>query len=517
MVPPPLIRALLEPGRYPHPVDRVELIETHVSWVLLAGDFVYKIKRPVDLGFLDFTDLDRRRRACEDEVRLNRRLAPDLYLGVSTIGGRPDDPRWGVEPVLEYAVRMYRFPQEAQLDRMLEAGRLEARHIDAMARLVAEFHQSAPRAGASGDLGAPDTILHFVEENFRALGAVLDESFASARLAPLASRSRDAFAGLKETIATRKRHGFVREGHGDLHLRNLAWVDDAPLAFDCIEFDPALRWIDVMNEIAFLVMDLEARGESAMAARFLNFYLEHTGDYAGLSVLSFYLCYRALVRAKVEAIHLHQGVAGVEREGLMREVDGYLDLAWRYTEKSQPWLVITRGPSGSGKTTRSLGLVEDTGAIRIRSDVERKRLFGVDRGEGVAAEPNEGIYTPEASRATYEVLVELAGSALRAGVPVIVDAVFATREQRRPFESLAGELGVPFVILEFEASPEVLRTRVRNRPRGASDADERILAHQLRSWTAVEPEESGHVVAVDTQEDSSASLWEQLRARPAFH
>lgn len=498
---PPLIRSLQDPGRYPHPATVVELIETHISWVLLAGDFAYKIKKPVDLGFLDFSSLEKRHFFCTEEVRLNRRLAPDLYLDVVGIGGTPEQPAWEAGDPIEYAVRMRRFPQQAQLDHMLAAGELRASQLDAFARMIAEFHRVAAVAGAGTLFGEEPAVYEPVEDNFQALREALTSPGAVAQLDGLEAWAMARFLALRDLLAVRKSSGFVRECHGDLHLRNLAWVDEQPVAFDCIEFSPALRWIDVLNEVAFLTMDLRARAQPAMAARFLNRYLEHTGDYAGLKLLQFYQVYRALVRAKVDAIRLRQGdLTAAEQVQVETECGRYLELARNFGQLGQPWLLITRGLSGSGKTTLSEDLVERLGAIRIRSDVERKRLFGLAAGQSASAEPGQGIYSADASRQTYASLRELAESVLEAGYPVIVDAVFAEPERRSPFQVLAADQGLPFLILEFSASPATLRERIANRPQGASDADIAVLESQLASWQPLLPEEKARLVLIDTEQ-----------------
>ena len=415
---PPLIRSLQDPGRYPHPATVVELIETHISWVLLAGDFAYKIKKPVDLGFLDFSSLEKRHFFCTEEVRLNRRLAPDLYVDVVGIGGTPEQPAW--RPVIPSST-----PCACGVSRSRRSwttcwrrGELRASQLDAFARMIAEFHRVAAVAGAGTLFGEEPAVYEPVEDNFQALREALTSPGAVAQLDALEAWAMARFLALRDLLAVRKSSGFVRECHGDLHLRNLAWVDEQPVAFDCIEFSPALRWIDVLNEVAFLTMDLRARAQPAMAARFLNRYLEHTGDYAGLKLLQFYQVYRALVRAKVDAIRLRQGdLTAAEQVQVETECGRYLELARNFGQLGQPWLLITRGLSGSGKTTLSEDLVERLGAIRIRSDVERKRLFGLAAGQSASAEPGQGIYSADASRQTYASLRELAESVLEAGYP----------------------------------------------------------------------------------------------------
>jgi len=497
-----LIAALMRAEAYDHPVRDIRLIETHISWVILTGDYVYKIKKPVNLGFLDFSTLAQRRHCCMEEVRLNRRLAPALYLGVVTVTGTPEQPRLGgVGAAIEYAVRMAQFPQQAQFDRMLGSGLLAARHIDAVARLIADFHRQAAIARAGTPFGDPGTVFKPVAENFQQIHACTERTApARERLARLEAWSRETFERLAMVITQRKNGGGVRECHGDLHLRNLAWVDDRPLAFDCIEFNPALRWIDVISEVAFLVMDLQDHDAARLARRFLNGYLERGGHYAGLRVLPFYLVYRAMVRAKVEAIRAVQtDPEGPGREHGLQAFQGYLALAERYTSAGRPVLILTRGLSASGKTTLTQVLLEQLGAVRIRSDVERKRLFGLQAEADGQAAAGQGIYTPAAGRRTYGKLVELAGAVLEAGFSVIVDAACLGAEQPALFRSLADAHNVGFVILEFHAPADVLRERIVRRTGGASDANLDILEQQLVTWEALPDSDSASCIRIDTQ------------------
>jgi uncharacterized protein len=315
-------------------------------------------------------------------------------------------------------------------------------------------------------------------------------------------------------LQQRKRDGFIRECHGDLHLRNLAWVDGKALAFDCIEFNPALRWIDVMSDIAFLVMDLRERGEPHLAQRFLNAYLEITGDYEGLALLSFYLIYRAMVRAKVAAIRSGQTAIGKnEQEEAEREFVTYLEFAEKCMKTNQPLLIVARGVSASGKSKQSGLLLTWLGAIRLRSDVERKRLFGLRAEESGKAAPGEGIYNAAAGEKTYDRLAQLAGRVLDAGYPVIIDAACLKRAQRERFYQLAKKRDVPVLLLEFHAAEEVLRQRIARRKGGASDADLSVLEHQLAQWEPVEEEEKKYLISVNTngvEPENGESLYRQI-------
>ncbi|HKK06278.1 MAG TPA: AAA family ATPase [Gammaproteobacteria bacterium] len=505
-----LIDALQNPDIYPHPVSGVTLIETHISWVLLTGDYAYKLKKPVDLGFLDFSTLERRRHFCEQELRLNRRLAPQLYLEVVAIGGSSAAPRLAGPnapldgPPIEYAVKMRQFDPQAQLDRLLERGELTGAHMDRLAAVVADFHGRIAPAGPDRPFGSPEAVHAPVRENFehlRRADACMGERAELAGLDALERWSEASFTRLGSTFAARRSGGFVRECHGDMHLRNMVLIDGEVVVFDCIEFNDNLRWIDVMSEVAFVDMDLRDRGRPDLAQRFLNAYLESTGDYAGLALLPYYRVYRALVRAKVAAIRLTQhDLDRDETQAVQAECRSYIELARSFTASRPPLLIITHGLSGSGKTTYTQQLLEATQAIRIRSDVGRKRLFAVAREDHRAREIDVGLYGREASERTYERLAEMAKGLLEGGYDVIVDAAFLKQAQRAHFRALAERSGVGFAILACEAPPTLLRERLRQRERAgrdASDAGLAVLEHQLKTADTLDAQERAEALSLD--------------------
>ena len=499
-----LIRSLLQPDIYDPPVEQCTLIETHISWVILAGDYAYKIKKALNLGFLDFSTLEKRRFYCNEELRLNKRLAPAIYLAVVPIISTENGPRWaagqkGGGGAIEYAVKMAAFPQQAQLDRLLACGALQPCHIDMLAGCIADFHQQAAIAGAENIYGLPETVYQPIAENFQQIRKQVKNPQALQWLTELENWGLSAFSALQPLFGRRKSAGFVRECHGDMHLRNIAWMDDAPLVFDCIEFSPSLRWIDVISDIAFLVMDLQDRKQPLLAQRFLNRYLHHTGDYAGLGVFRFYLVYRALVRAKIEAIRAHQdGITEKERVEAESDFINYLKLARSSIHPAEPLLIITRGVSASGKSTISEALLEQLGAIRIRSDVERKRLFGLQPQENGGAAVGEGIYSLEATQKTYRQMCRLAAQIVDARFTVIVDAVFLQYEERRQFKKLADSKRIPLVIIDCHADEAILRRRITERKNDVSDADLRVLDMQLAGWQPLRAVEEECTVRIDT-------------------
>lgn len=515
---PPLIQALHHPACYDHPARNIELVETHISWVLLTGPYAYKIKKPLNLGFLDFSTLEKRRFFCEEELRLNRRLAPSLYRDVIPITGSPEAPELaGAGAAIEYAVKMVQFPEAARLDRMLAQGELRTEHIDLLARELAEFHGRIAIAGADQPFGDPEHVHEPVTQNFTQIRTRI-EAQDQAQLRRLEIWSESSFAKLRKTFETRKRDGFVRECHGDAHLANMVWHEQSVMLFDCLEFNDNLRWVDVMSEAAFLVMDLDDRGRPDLARRVLNSYLEHSGDYAGLAVFRFYQVYRALVRAKVACIRFGQsGLSNDEIKRGREEFRGYANLAERYTRPSLPVLIITHGLSGSGKTWLSQQLLETIDVIRVRSDIERKRLHGLAPVERSGSGIDSGIYSSNASQRTYARLAELAEMILRAGHSVIVDAAFLQRGQRERLHAVAQELRVPFVILDILTPDKTLRVRLQQRSRQqheASEAGLAVLEHQLTRREPLTDREQRLAISVQAGGAVAIPLLEQqLRAR----
>lgn len=509
-----LIAALRDPRRYPHVVQNVEVIETHISWVLLAGDYAYKIKKALNLGFLDYSTLAARRDCCDEELRLNRRTAPDIYLDTVAIGGGADAPVFGAQPAIEYAVRMHRFDSDDLMDRLLMRGRISAQHIDRLAAVIANFHAGLPVAAVDSAFGTPAATEAAAMQNYEQLRALLPGKTDRADIAELEAATEAEFAECKEMFARRRAQGFVRECHGDLHLGNIVLVGDEPVPFDCIEFNPSLRWIDMMDEVAFAVMDLLHRDHAEFAWRLLNAYLEASGDYGGLSVLRFYLAYRAAVRAKVCAIRATQaGISGHEKDRELAASRRYLALARRCLAQYAPALIITHGLPGSGKTTFSQLALQQLGAIRIRSDVERKRLFGLGMLESSRARGGD-IYGREATQGTYARLRELARESLAAGYTMIVDAAFLKRGERESFRRLAQDMSVPFAIASLYAKDEALRERIRQRRNDASEADVAVLEKLQAVQEPLSREELGLAASFTTAEapDSKANMrgWNRL-------
>jgi len=486
----------------------VRLIETHISWVLLADSLAYKIKKPVRLPFLDFTTLAARRLYCDEELRLNRRLAPQLYLDVVNICESPEGPRFGgVGRVRDVAVRMRRFPDGALWSEMLAAGTLAPHHVDAMAQKLSDFHGAAEVAPPGSGFGSAAIHERVTRRLVNAIEAVAPEAASAGSdidwpaLRAWLGAQRQALAPLWEA---RRRDGRVRECHGDLHLANVLQLDAEATAFDGIEFDAELRWIDVLDDVAFLAMDLLAHGQRALAFRFINAYFEASGDYDGLPALRFYMVCRALVRAQVTAIGQGQGV----RPADACEQPGYLALASSLSRSSEARLAITHGLPGSGKSFVSQAVLEAAGAIRVRSDVERKRLFGLGALQSSLEVVPGGIYDKGTTERTYARLREIAQVALGAGWPVVVDAAFLYRSERAQFAELAAALALPFSILDCQAALPLLRRRLERRQASGADpseADVAVLEHLCQSDEPLDERDRAISIVVDAARPESAA------------
>jgi aminoglycoside phosphotransferase family enzyme/predicted kinase len=482
---PPLIAALLQAGRYPHPVPAVELVQTHISWVLLAGEFAYKVKKPVTLAFLDFATLEQRRICCLDELRLNQRFAPDIYLEVVAIGGTPAAPvLGGAGEAIEYAVKMRRFAESGRLDHVCARGELTPAHLSDLAQTLVAFHAGAAVAPTDSRFGTPARVLAPALDNLTIAGGLLPAD-SQARLDGLRRWTLDQHARLTPLLLARKAQGLVRECHGDLHLGNLVLLGGQVRLFDCIEFNEDLRWIDVASELAFTTMDLLQHRQPGLANWLLDQYLSGSGDHEAALLLRFYAVYRALVRAKVAAIRGGQADPAAGAEAL-----AYIALAERLAAPPAPRLVITHGLSGCGKTVACNRLLlddPDACTLRLRSDVERKRLYGLSALQSSGSTLDAGIYAPDAHVRTYERLHELAGRLLRAGWSVLVDAAFLRRAERARFVDLAQDCGAAFAICAPQATVQELRARIVARQAGGRDASEATLAVLEKQLAWIEP------------------------------
>ncbi|WP_455201328.1 bifunctional aminoglycoside phosphotransferase/ATP-binding protein [Kaarinaea lacus] len=486
-----------------HGVSQIQQIETHISWILLTGKIVYKIKKPVDLGFVDFTTLEKRRHYCFEELHLNKRLAPELYIDVVAITTNATEPAInGDGTVIDYAVRLHQFDLNDQFDVLISHHKLTLDHIRELAAIIADFHGTIKRAASDSQYGEPQTIHNATTDSYQHCLDLVREHLDIQRLNTLKSWSDTEYARIHEVLATRKRSGFVRECHGDLHLGNIAIYNGKITPFDCIEFNPEFRWIDVISEVAFLVMDLIARGRQDMATLYLNEYLTRTGDFQGLTCLRYYLVYRSMVRAKVEIIRASQIKRDPRHEHTaLSNYYHFVDLASTFCHSDKPMIIITHGLSGSGKSTIARKLQQFIFSIHLRSDVERKRLYKLQATDKTDSAIDQGIYSKEASRKTYDKLLMLSDLIIRNHWNVIVDATFLQQQDRNRFRELANQRNATFIILDCVATQTSLEKRILSRtaePSNVSEATLGVLQHQLSADQPVADYEQKYCIKLDT-------------------
>lgn len=502
-----LIDEMLDPALFPHPVTYLEVRETHVSWIILTGYYAYKIKKPVRLDFIDATALETRRTLCMAEVALNRRLASELYLGMVVIARsrqglritHGSDQGGDHGDIVEYAVKMRQFPAADELHNLLAGGAVSRNELERLAGDLAAFHGRAPRAATRLDAGfsASRNLRKAVLGTLASLLSHQSGSAALPELARLVDWTHDELHRLRPVLQRREDDERVRECHGDLHARNIVRWQGRLIPFDCLEFAADLRWIDVMSDVAFLVMDLVSHARVDLAQAFLSGYLEHTGDYHGLTVLPLYAAYRAAVRAMVDALD--------GEDGLMLQ---RIATAVRFMQRPAPSMILMHGPSGAGKSWLSERLAPEFDAIRIRSDVERRRVAAVcdltaAPGSGAGpGRPRGARYDPEALEATYRRLLDCTASALEGRFTAIVDATFLSPAERQRFISMAEARRIRWVIVECWAPRETLVSRIEARRRAGADpseADIEVLERQLRQSPALSSEERRHSLSIDMQ------------------
>ena len=509
---PPLIQQMLQPGFYPHGVtEPVRLIQTHASFVLLTGDYTYKIKKPVNFGFLDYSTLEKRQHFCTQELLMNRRTAPEIYLEVLPIVQTGDSFKFGsklhnttfTEIAVEYTLKMREFSQDSLLLSLLEHGLLTDQLMADLGREVANFHGTTISNSYIRTFGEVSQIRTAIDQNYLISQKYIGGPQTQTQYQETKDYTDAFFAENQELFELRITNNKIRECHGDLHLRNIALWQDKILLFDCIEFNEPFRFVDVMYDVAFTVMDLESRGRRDLGNVFLNTYIEQTGDWEGLQVLPLYLSRQAYVRAKVTSLMLDDAaISTAEKTEISQTAAHYYKLAWQYTKTRRGKLTLMSGLSGSGKSTTARYLARRTGAIHIRSDAVRKHLGGIPVNE----RGGQDLYSDEMTAQTYGRLLELGIILADRGWNVILDAKFDRQYLRTNAINLAKSHGLPLQIIYCTAPIEVLRERLQQRRGDIADATAELLDSQQAAFEPFTERELISVNIVDTVQDLDVQL-----------
>jgi uncharacterized protein len=493
---------------YPPPDTSIQLIQTHVSYVLLTADYAYKVKKPVNFGFLDYSTLEKRKFYCEEELRLNQRAASELYLDVLPItrSGTEASPRYeldGSGEVVDYVVRMRQFPQDALLTTLFERGELTAELLQELARVIADFHAHTQTSDYIRSFGTVEQVRQAFDENFEQTEQYIGGPQTQQQFDETRDYCDRFFATQKDLFEARMRQDRIRECHGDLHLRNICYWNDRLWLFDCIEFNEPFRFVDVMFDIAYIVMDLEARERPDLSSIFLNAYMEQTGDWEGLQVLPIYVSRQTYVRAKVTSFLLNDpGIPEREKQKASETAALYYRLAWEYAQPPQGRLIMMSGLSGSGKTTVARQLAQQLNAIHIRSDAVRKHLGGIP----LMQRGGDDLYTPEMTQKTYDRLLELGIKLASQGYTVILDAKYDQQALRQSVISSTESNHIPLQIFHCDAPMDVLRDRLQHRTGDIADATADLLTQQhLEPFTEAE---QPYVKTVDTTRAIESQLGE---------
>ncbi len=507
---PALIEQMLQPGFYPHAVtEPIQLVQTHISYVLLTGDYAYKIKKPANFGFLDFSTLEKRQHFCQEELRLNQRGAAELYLEVLPVTQAGEQYHLGGigEPV-EYVLKMRQFPQESLFSNLFEQGQLNETHLEELGRVVAQYHAKTTTNDYIRSFGEVPQIRAAFDENYEQTEKYIGGPQTQEQFDETKAYTERFFTERQELFQSRMQNDYIRECHGDLHLRNIALWQDQILLFDCIEFNEPFRFVDVMFDIAYAVMDLEAQQRKDLSNAYLNTYIEQTGDWEGLQVLPIYLNRQSYVRAKVTSFLLDDpGVPTMVKEEAAKTAAKYYKLAWEYTKPKQGQLILMSGLSGSGKSTTAKYIARQLGAIHIRSDAVRKHLGGISLSE----RGGDDLYTVEMTQKTYARLLELGTILANQGFFVILDAKYDQQQLRQEVIAQAEKHQLPLKIIYCTAPTEVIQERLVNRTGDIADATVDLLASQMQQAEPFTDVEKPYIQVWDTTQPQKSQLNKIIR------
>jgi uncharacterized protein len=490
------LKSLLKPDAYTEAVTCVELVQTHVSYIFLTDRYAYKIKKPVDFGFLNFSTIDRRRFYCNEEVRLNRRLCPDIYEGVVELRETPSGAAFhGAGTIIDYAVKMKRLPADRMLDRLVDAGTVSPADMRRISSVIAEFHRTALMSPAIAEYGRLERILFNWQENFEQMVPFENLTLPAHERELIRSWVAEFAAGHGDIFQQRVDDGFIRECDGDIHLENICLDDGAVHIFDCIEFNDRFRCCDTAADIAFLLMDLDYHGRHDLSDDVVDEYVSRTGDRGLAALVDFYKIYRAFVRGKVESFRLNDSGINPDDQALARmRAARYFRLIRGYIERRRlkPALFITCGLMGAGKSTLAAQLAFELGISSFNSDETRKQIRGLPADTPARDALGEGLYDRQSTEATYAELLSRAENQLQKGSAVVIDASFMHKARRTPFAMLAKRLAVPLIILQVACSESEIRRRLQEREaagKSVSDGRLELLALQAAGFEAADETE----------------------------
>ena len=513
-----LVDILLQPDFYDHPVDTVRFLQTHISSVFLTGEYVYKLKKPVNFGFLDFSTVELREKYCRAEVELNRRLAPSVYLKAAPLTLEDDRlSLGGTGEVVDWVVVMRQLDDELLGHRVLERGELDDARMDALVEVLVPFYRDAATGEGIDQYGTVEAVRFNTDENFSQTEAYVGKLLSHERFQHICDWTNSFFEDHAELFQRRIAEGRIRESHGDLHLGNI-FFSEPPTIFDCIEFNERFRCGDVAVDLAFLTMDLDFNGRPDLSRRFIESYVAASGDVELTRLLEFYACYRAYVRGKIACFTSSDPALDDTAKRAQRNLARrYFGLAYKYAGgEVRPSLVVVYGLMGSGKTSVARHLRERFGWHVLSTDAVRKQISGVGENTRVWVPYNEGLYSPEMNRKTYAEVCRRAENLLLGGFPVVVDGAFKRRSEREPVIEAARRAGARVVFLQTVCGPEEQHRRLAKRQQHDTRSDGRVelMEQQRADFEGANPEHSGlfHVIPTDAPKpETHASVEELLR------